>query len=1181
MTRTFLLLAAGLLLAVSLSGQTATGEINGTILDPTGAAVADAAVRLINQGTRIESHAISNSSGYFVFLNVQPGNYILAVTKDGFRKTQTPPFEVTVNQTISRSLDLALGSTSEVVEVTGAAPITQAASSELGTVIERKEVEDLPLNGRNFTQLLSLTPGATPVNTAQGGGVSFSDAGPSGIPNSSITKPSMHGQQNRSLLYFQDGILNTDLRGPIYGTLPIIDVLQEFKIQSHNDKAEFGGVTGGIVNVISKSGGNSFHGSAYEFVRNDAFDARNGFVDTGAPAPFRQNEFGATIGGPIKRNRTFFFAGWEAWRYSKPTQGLSLIPTAAELDGDLSQSASKNQIYNPYSTKSNGKGGFQRDPFVCNAAGAPLPADSQGLQVVTGGTPCNKLPASLISPGVQGFLKAYLAAPNFTASAGQNYVENRPQIDNANSWQAKVDHRFSDNDNIFFRFSQILDEHVDRVDGTNESKPSNYHGNNWGGGWTHLLGPNMFLDVRAGMLQKPYVFNQAKSSAGIDQMKKLGFNNIDTFEGMVVTLASPWFGNDIGNRGNSIRRNPDWSASANLSWVHGRHNFKFGYQYIYVARDQINTFQTFGFSGGITNNPQSTGATGLALASALLGFPSSSSGELPGGGEVHFRLSQWAVFAQDEWRLSPKLTVNLGVRWDVITQPQMLNDRLSNALDLFHQTWLIGAVSIPNCPTPPTNPCIPNANGLAGVDHGANIKLVGRRNFMPPPVYDNVGPRAGFAWQVLPNTVVRAGYGLYFDGLPARSQYAQNDIEAAQWPWVRAFSGNPNNVVGSALVPLVNAAGNLAAPVPASPWTSTQSTFFDDPKNKDAWSQQWNLEIQRQLNSRSMISLAYVGSKNGRVPYTGNANAASAPSPAGTPLAQVDALKAIPWMNPNIHYTQPIGYGTYNSLQARFQRRLSKGLLTLIAFTWSKALDNSSGYFGVENGAGQGGSAVSNYFDLHSNYSVSGYDIPHFISWYTVYELPFGRGKRWLNSGPLSWIAGNWQFNYIFQARSGQPVNLNVGGDPANISGSQGSVTGYSRPNLIADPFVAGPVGANPDPLCQKTLSQGGRAADVVYGVASYFNPCAFGIPANGTFGNLGRNVLRTAHVVNLDTSLFKNFKFNEQYSLQMRFEAFNLFNIQNYGVPNVTTIGNTGAGRISSIVGNPRQLQIGARIVF
>jgi hypothetical protein len=831
---------------------------------------------------------------------------------------------------------------------------------------------------------------------------------------------------------------------------------------------------------------------------------------------------------------------------------------------------------------------------MCDAAGNPLAPLANGTQPV--GTACNKIPAALISPAMQGLLKAYMVAPNFSGGGPtQNFIENRPTIDNANSWQVKIDHRFSDKDNIFFRFSQIRVSHVDQVDGTDEFKPSKYHGNNWGGGWIHMFNPNLILDVRGGVLTKPYVFNQAQSSQGIDTLSKLGFSNVEKYGGMVVNLAAPWTTVDVGNRGDSIRKNPDGSVTANLNWIKGNHNFRTGYQYIWVERDQINTFQQFGFNSQITSDPSgNTTNTGLSLASALLGFPTSSSAELPSGGQVHFELATWSTYFQDEWKVNPKLTVNLGLRWDVLTQPRMVGPRLFNALDLFNQQWIIGASSgdIPACNQSNVNPCFPG-NGLAGVPFSDHIVFAGTKNFHDGAIYDNVAPRVGIAWQMNRKTVIRAGYGLFYDALPARSQYVQNDIEAGQWPWVRAFSGSPNSVTGAPLVSITSVAGQSAAGPPASPWNSLQSSFFDDPKFRDGRSQQWSLEVQRELGPSMVFSVAYVGSVNSRLPYTGRANGARQPSPDGTPKATIDTLRAIPWMTASLNYTQSIGSASYNSFQTKLQRRLSKGLTALISYTWSKSLDNSSGYFGVENGAGQNGSSVQNYFDPNSNRSVSGYDIPHFLSIYALYELPFGKGKQWLNSGPAAWILGNWQVNGIFQARTGQPFNLNVGGDPANLSGSIGSISGYARPNLIANPYTAGPVMTNSDVRCHYTtsqkiteqgqfLNQQGWAPESVRNAAAWFNPCAFDIP-KGSFGNFGRNGLRSANVYNLDFSVFKKIRISETKELQIRGEAFNVLNIQNLAAPSssTTTIGVKGAGGISGIIGNPRQLQLGLRFVF
>src|SRR5438552_1385384 len=349
------------LLALMAFGQTSTGEVNGTLTDPTGAAVPGANIRLISEATKIETRATSKQDGYFTFVNVVPGRYILRVELAGFKTAITSSFARGVSETATQNITLAVGDVNETVEITSGAEGIQTSSTELGTVIPERAVQELPLNGRNFTQLLTLTPGVTPVSTSQNksiGGVE----GNVGIPNSGFADPSIHGQQNRSKLYFYDGIINTNIRGPTYVVVPNLDLVQEFKVVGQDSKAEYGGATGGVVDMVSKSGTNAFHGSLFEYVRNDAFDARDSLNDfdpltraPSAPLAFRQNQFGGSFGGPVFKNRTFFYGGYDGWRYSQPSHGRNYVPTPAELDGDFTDTSTSlfttvHQIYNPYST---------------------------------------------------------------------------------------------------------------------------------------------------------------------------------------------------------------------------------------------------------------------------------------------------------------------------------------------------------------------------------------------------------------------------------------------------------------------------------------------------------------------------------------------------------------------------------------------------------------------------------------------------------------------------------------------------------------------------------------------------------------------------------------------------------------------------------------------------------------
>jgi hypothetical protein len=1205
----FLLLIGGLFATTALA-QTATGEVNGTVTDPNGGAVPGATVKLVNQATKIETEATTNQNGYFAFVNLRPAAYVLFVEAKGFKRAQTPTFDVNVTEAVSQNVKLIVGEVSEVVEVIAGAELVQRTSTDLGTVINQRTVEDLPLNGRNFTQLLTLTPGATPVSTSQNrsiGGVE----GNVGIPGSGFADPSFHGQENRSKLYFYDGIINTNIRGPTYIVIPNIDLVQEFKVVGHDAKAEFGGAMGGVMNMVSRSGGNGFHGSAFEYLRNDAFDARNSFdvctvarCGTGVgvpkkPLPFRQNQFGAVLTGPIIKNRTFFSFGYDGWRYSQPALGLSYVPTPAEISGDFTNTPFRRAIFNPYSTRAVGAN-FVRDQFRCDAAGNPLPVNAQKLQDQTIGSPCFKIPQALIFTPMQKFFQTYSAVPNFSGDPQNNFAQSRPTLNNANGFQLRIDHSFSDRDNVFFRFTQ-QNVSVFNPIGQMGSTSGSGKGRNYGGAWTHTFSPTVLLDVRAGYAGRPGVdaSQQNQHEAGLDPLIQAGFLDVEKYGGLLVALQNWVAGgsNNFGVRGAALRENPNWSLAPSLTWLKGHHNMKMGAWYIEAKRIQLNTFQTYSFNDEQTRNPTAaSGTTGLSLASALLGFPSSFSAQLPilHGGPVQFKYASWSGWWQDEWKVNSKLVLTLGLRYDYLTQPKTIDGRLWNSFDLKNQRWIIGATTMPPlCSVSKAAPCIPDA--FQTDPHFANVVLAGKDFFAPAPVRDNFGPRIGVAWSINSKNVLRAGYGLYFDALPARSQYAQNDLEAAVWPDATAFASpaginsSVNFTNGTAFNIIQFQSQGFATPLPVtSPWGV--GGFNDDPKYKDPYSHQWHVEYQRELTNSSMISVAYVGSISRRLPYSGLANAANRAFPNGTPAATVDAARAVPWVGAGVNYTFATGRSNYKALEAKFQRRFTRGLSTLVSYTWSRSNDTGSGYFNVENGPG-GASTIQNYYDQNTAWGPSSYDITHFLSWATLYELPFGKRKKWLRTGPASWILGGWQSNFIAQARTGAPFNLIVTGDLANLRGSGSSApNNYLRPNLLADPYTAGPVAANPDPNCQKTISQGGRAADQTRTITSWFNPCAFGIPS-GAFGNFPRNALRGPNVYNMDFSMFKTIPIGERFRLQFRVEAFNVFNVQNWDTPanaNLTinstaTQITTGVGRISNLAQGttPRQIQFGIRLTY
>ncbi len=1190
-SRIILLYLLGALLTVSsshLTAQSASATVNGTITDPQGEVIPAATVTLTNQDTGVTRHATTNATGYFVFIDITPGPYYLAISKTGFRTNQLAGLSLLVNQTLTENQTLSVGAVTETVKVSAEQEgvMLQNSSSDLGNVIQTKEIQQLPLNGRNFTSLLILSPGVNPVSTAQGSGVSTTDAGISAIPGTSFYKVSFFGQQNRETLYYMDGIVNTDLRGAIYGFLPIIDTMQEFKVQSHIDSAEFGIVTGGVVNMLSKSGTNSFHGSVWEFIRNNDFDARNSYSDfcttircgpgssSTTPAPplhYTQNQFGGAIGGPIFRDKLFFYGGYEGWRYSKPGLSQTLVPTTQELGGDFSSASYsyyQHKFYNPYSTTCTG-GTCTVQQFKCDGNGNPI-VPVNNLQ--TTGTPCLKIPTSMINPVMLAYEKAYYQAANSVANeaSGFNFVEDRPQIDNSNSYQVRIDYHKSEKNFGFGRISQMWVYDSTPIAGTIGSNISNYHAYNFGGGYTHVFTPNLLLDIRGGAMLKPYVFTQAYAPGGYSAATAAGFQNVGQYGGMYINLGSPYNTSNAGSESDLYRGNPVINGGGSVSYLLGRHSIKAGGDYVYQNRLQRNLYQQFTFSDSVTSNINATN-TGNSLVSSLLGFPATFTAQTPDLGEDYFNMQLWAGYVTDSWKARPNLTLNFGIRYEYLPGIGMLNNRLANGFDIPNANYIIAASSVAACTTPFVDPCIPG--GISAVPYNNHITFSPGQK-VGPSIADNIGPRFGFAYQPHTNTVVNGGIGMFYDTITARSQWVQNNIEGPTWPWTTGISGQQTNTATGGfwpgapqnpLVAITSLEGNFPNPVvAASPWLTTGGGYVAAPGYKDQRSVEWNVQVQQQLSATTLFSLGYAGSKSTRLNFTGFANAAQHPSPNGTPLATIDTYKYMPWATPGWHYSTDNGYGNYNGLLVSFQKRFSNNWNTIASYTWAKSLDNSSGWFAAENGTG-GGSVVQSFFMPRNAYGVSSYDIRHYFTWSTVYSLPFGPNQHWLQTGWVSYLVGGWKANYLFQIRTGQPYNLNVGGDPANISGDNGSLASYSRPNINGNPLQG---------ACGST-SVGSRGTSG----SCLFNPSVFSVPV-ANYGNMGKMILRQPNFNNLDFSIVKETPIHESTSLELRAESFNTYNVVLPGAPG-TTIGNSSAGLATSQGTTPRELQFGAKIIF
>ena len=479
-----------------------------------------------------------------------------------------------------------------------------------------------------------------------------------------------------------------------------------------------------------------------------------------------------------------------------------------------------------------------------------------------------------------------------------------------------------------------------------------------------------------------------------------------------------------------------------------------------------------------------------------------------------------------------------------------MTDGFNNGFDWNTGDWLIGGGALPGpCSELGKAPCIPGDGTLASIPDGEHIR-VGEQPDFTHPVWDNFQPRLGFAWRVKNNTVIRAGYGLVFDVFTGISQSSQQSINS--WP-DKQFSQPTFNAIGALPTTLQEVHAAIDSPLP-DPSPFGNAGWFIDPHFKNAYAHQWNVEIQQQFSENLVLSAAYVGGRTRRIDVNGAANNAVTPGP-GTP-AEVNARRRFPYQT-TMFYSLSRGKATYDSLQLKLNRRFRAGLHALISYTWSKSIDlGQSGWFTAEEGSGTGSASLQDFYNPESSRSVSSYDVPHFLSISTIYELPFGRGKPRLNRGVAAAILGNWQTNVIAQFYSGRPYNIAVTGDVANVGNAVGWWN-YARPNLVGDPNISSPT------------------------PAAWFNPDAFEVPVL-SYGNFGRNVLRTDGVANVDFSLFKDIQIGESVTVQFRAEMFNVFNIMSYGQPN-GLLNQPTTARVTSLAQGiqPRQIQFGLKVLF
>jgi hypothetical protein len=1120
--------AAFLMPSSSLAQSSAS--VSGTVSDASGAVVPDANVVIQNTGTNVQQATVTSASGTYSLINVSPGDYTIAVTKTGFSTSTLTHVTLGVNQAASFNFTLNPGEVSQQVTVSAETSSVESTTSELGTVIATRAVNNLPLNGRNFTELLELTPGVSPVSVGQnsGGGGGFA-----GQAIGTFTFPSVNGARNRSNMFLLDGV--TDLGSFIgnYNYQPIVDDIQEFKVQSHNDLAEFGQVTGGIVNVVTKSGTNQFHGSVWEFLRNSAFDARNYFLPS--VNPLRQNQFGVAVGGPVLiphfyngRNKTFFFFTYEGYRQSQAAQSLLTTPTTAQLNGDFSADLAKGvAIYNPFSTAAdpNSPGNYTRQPFAGN-----------------------QIPQNLLSPAALLYAKTLFPAPNTAGQGGTNLIDTTPTKVNSESFTGRIDQSFGEHDLLFGRVSYYDQPSSGSADYPGFASLGDLHGYNIAIHEAHTFNPTTILEgyfgrnfgddlTSVGFPNAPAGFANQLISAGFSSSYVGGFLS-QTAPLIPLIGVAGYLGPGTGDNNLQDTQIANvYQFGGSLTKILGRNTIKVGGVYatnnsrspISGASESTSAFQTSNLE---------TASGGDALASFLLGLPTSAQRR-----DVVETLHHGSVdgaYIQDQIQLRRDLAINVGFRWDVSVWPIYGNSLTDGQgyvgdINLANGTYLVSAVP-PACSSTVGAPCIPGGTLPANV-----IQTPFANRALHQTDFGNYQPRVGFAYHPLDKTSILGGYSRFYDEWNSVVQYSQN--AGGNWPSVSELNQNTlNTTIPNATLqnPLGQGGGTVITPS-ATPFT--QTAYYFDPYFKTPLTDQWNLQVEQGLGQTLVLSVDYVGSHSSRLDLGGLYNTAEFAGPGDA--ATVASRRQFPYITPT-NYDKSTGNANFNALEASLKKSTSNGLTYLLSYTWSKAIDlASSGSFGSE------GTLLQNPYNPRADRSVSGFDLRNNISASVNYELPIGTGKLIDIQNPIvNSLAGGWLVNGIATFHSGSPYSVTVNGDIANTGNT------FVQADLV------------------------GSLAPVAGQKNDWFNPAAFASPSAGTFGTFPRNGLTSDSYKDFDVSAFKTFALPRETAIQFRAEAFNVLNNVVFATPD-STVGDPKFGFVTSTGNTPRELQLALKLTF
>jgi hypothetical protein len=1094
-------------------GQAGRAELIGEVRDPDGLAIAGARVTATETRTSLSFSGVTSAAGGYTITSVLPGRYLLAVEAQGFKRMTREGIQVATGERVRIDFDIVIGNASEVISVTADAPLLRTDSGSLGQVISDRSIEQLPLNGRSFISLVGLA------------------AGIANPPGSVL--PRINGGRPRVNEWLYDGVSVSQPEGGQVAFTPIIDAIQEFKLEGNSPPAEFGRFDGGVVNLTTKSGTNEFHGTVWEFLRNEALNARNLFAPATAANPnkpvFRRNQFGGVSGGPIQKDKTFFFVDYQGTRQSAGRTRISTVPTLLRRQGIFTEPIGGRvvPIYDPATTSVSPTGAsLTRDPF-----------------------PNNTIPMSRFDPVAIQLLNRYPLPTSSGTANNYSRVGNEPSAQD--QFDGRVDHRFSDRDVLFGRYSYARDSSspvTPLPDGsgaitTGAAGPTRVLGQSIAANYLHTFNARASNELRFGYTPRSVNVTATQANRPIEQELGLpGIPSNGAFGNTLPTFTINGF-QQLGSPSNTATNlRTDVAQVVDIFYLRrGTHSLKFGTDLRWKRLDVIQPPQptgSFNFNTLFTDFPNRPN-TGISLASFLLGQVNTFNIDLQEKA-LRPRAQHFEPFIQDDWQVGRRLTVNAGLRWTINMPSTDLDDQ--------------GAIF---------NLATQKLDYIGNNGNSRTARRIHWRDF---------GPRVGLAFRISDRTVLRAGFG----GTWIEHTGISSPFTIPPFPFLQSLGQRTLNNLDPAFI-LRN--GPQVTPLALTPDAGLgQGVFAVDRDLTAGFSQQWNLAIQQEVGRNLVFEIAYAGNKITHIGMPdvninqltvdqlkqGAALLATAPNPfvgviprqssLGNPtITAAQLMKPFPQYTTVDFYRSNVGNSSYHSLQAKLEKRFSNGLSFLASYTRSKLLDDASSVFGASVlTAPLAIFPVADAFNRHLERDVSLGDIPNVFVTSWTYDLPFGSGRKFDPSGLAGKLLSGWGIAGVATYQSGLPLALT---QATNFNAFAGF--GSQRPNVAGD---------------VNTVA-GGRSA------AQWFNTKAFQAAAQFTIGTASRNPVRGPGYRNTDFALSRSFQLPERLSFEFRAEVFNLTNTPPLGNP-ATILGNADFGSIMS-AGDPRVVQLCLKLKF